>query len=65
MTENNTDVRSTAATPARGLPVFRGWTVDERLREFRRMDRETGMVFLPFDSLDGLALLMAYEEESE
>ena len=24
-------------TPAHALPVFRGWTVDTRLREFRRV----------------------------
>jgi len=44
----------------RALPVFRGWTVDERLREFRMMQREVGFVILPFDSADGQELLAAY-----
>lgn len=47
----------------RRLPVWRGWTVDERLREFRRLDREHGLRFVPFDSAEGAALLVAYRRE--
>jgi hypothetical protein len=44
----------------RALPVFRGWTVDERLREFRMMQRAVGFVIVPFASPDGMELLAAY-----
>jgi len=39
------------------LPTFKGFTVDKRLREFRRVDKIHGLVFVPFDSLDGRTLL--------
>ena len=45
------------------LPVFRGFTVDARLREFRKAGREVGIEFVPFDSKKGrelLAELMVY-----
>lgn len=47
------------------LPVFRGWTVDVRLRQFRRVfwehDGSPGPVkFLSFHSEEGDALLVAY-----
>ncbi len=41
----------------RALPVIDGYTVDSRLREFRKLDRERGMVFVPFDSREGERLL--------
>lgn len=47
----------------RRLPVWRGWTVDERLREFRRLDPECGLRFVAFDSAEGAALLVMYRRE--
>ena len=49
----------------RWLPVFRGWTVDVRLRQFRRVfwepDGSPGPVeFLDFSSEEGDALLVDY-----
>jgi len=49
----------------RVLPVFRGWAVDVRLREFRRVhwepDGSPGPVdFLSFHSEEGDALLVDY-----
>jgi hypothetical protein len=38
------------------LPTFKGWTVDIRLKEFRKVTEE-GMQFLSFDSEEGDALL--------
>jgi hypothetical protein len=46
----------------RALPVFDGFTVDGRLREFRKVDRERGMVFVPFDSPEGERLLARWRE---
>ena len=40
--------------------MFRGWTVDVRLREVRMMKRDEGMMFVPFDSADGQELLADY-----
>jgi hypothetical protein len=42
------------------LPVFEGYTVDERLGEFRKVSRETGMEFIPFDSEEGEALWLLF-----
>ena len=39
------------------LPVFRGFTVDARLRQFRKADLATGIKFVDFDSEEGDALL--------
>ena len=42
----------------RELPTFEGYTVDERLREFRKVDREKCTIeFVPFDSAKGRKLL--------
>lgn len=53
----------------RVLPVFQGWTVDVRLREFRRVARAAdgtpGMVeFARFDSDQGRELYAAYERRA-
>jgi hypothetical protein len=37
----------------RRLPVFRGYTVDRRLREFRRIEFGEVPEFVPFDSEKG------------
>ena len=48
------------------LPVFRGYTVDARLREFRKVDRRMScgnpfsIKFIPFDSPEGERLLKAW-----
>ena len=54
-------------TMPKQLPIFRGYTVDFRLREFRRVDlRLLSIDFIPFDSAEGLQLLkeMYASEES-
>jgi hypothetical protein len=56
-------VRAVMSDLVRRLPVWRGWTVDERLREFRVLDRERGLVFVAFDSAEGAVLLAAYRRE--
>ena len=43
----------------RALPVFRGYTVDVRLRQFRRVSSE-GIEFLDFGSEQGDGLLDEY-----
>jgi hypothetical protein len=40
------------------LPTFKGYTVDLRLREFRRAIPETVLEFIPFDSPKGKELLV-------
>ena len=47
------------------LPVFRGYTVDARLRQFRKGSPETGMDFLDFSSPEGDELLGEYIETLE
>ncbi len=42
------------------LPEFRGYTVDERLREFRKIKYGELPEFIPFDSNQGQRLLAAY-----
>ncbi|MCK4792621.1 MAG: hypothetical protein KAV87_53320 [Desulfobacteraceae bacterium] len=39
------------------LPMFKGFTVDARLREFRLADRERGLESVPFDCGRGRELL--------
>ncbi len=39
------------------LPTFNGYTVDKRLRQFRKVNRETGIEFIEFDSALGQELL--------
>jgi hypothetical protein len=39
------------------LPVFKGYTIDERLGEYRKVNKKTGMIeFIPFDSNKGKAI---------
>jgi hypothetical protein len=44
----------------RKLPVFRGYTVDERLRQFRKIPRNGLPEFIDFDSAEGTQLLLAF-----
>jgi len=48
------------------LPIFKGYTVDERLKEFRRViSHEEGpsIEFIPFDSPKGQELLSEYRKQ--
>jgi hypothetical protein len=45
------------------LPTFKGWTVDQRLREFRKVEFKRGspsIQFAPFNTLKGKMLLKSY-----
>lgn len=44
----------------RALPTFRGYTVDVRLREFRKVIVGRRPEFIPFDSRKGFRLLLAW-----
>lgn len=44
------------------LPTFKGYTVDLRLREFRRAVPEITLEFIPFDSSKGKILLGELKE---
>lgn len=49
------------------LPVFKGYTVDERLKEFRRVimhDEGPSMEFTSFDSPKGQELLSEYRKQN-
>ena len=43
------------------LPVFKGFTVDYRLREFRKMELGKLPKFIPFNSSEGIRMLNEYE----
>lgn len=45
---------------ARTLPTFNGYTVDERLREFRKVPLDGLPEFIPFDSPEGRRLVIAF-----
>ena len=48
------------------MPEFKGYTVDERLRQFRKVDRKKPTIdFVDFDSEEGQELLAEYEESLE
>ncbi len=48
----------------RRLPTFKGYTVDERLGEFRKVNRKKlTLEFIPFDSRRGRALLKKMRAE--
>ena len=44
------------------LPVFEGYTVDVRLKEFRRVNLHQGFEFIPFESPQGERLLEDFIE---
>lgn len=44
----------------RKLPTYKGYTMDIRLKEFRKADLKTGIKFIPFDSDKGDKLLSGY-----
>ena len=39
------------------LPTFNGWTVDARLKQFRKANPKEGMIFLDFNTAEGKQLL--------
>ncbi len=48
------------------LPEFKGYTVDERLKQFRKVDQEKPSIeFIDFDTEEGQELLAQYEESQE
>ncbi len=49
-------------TSPRRLPTFEGYTVDIRLREFRRLDYGKEPEFIDFDTEQGDQLLAEYLE---
>ncbi len=45
------------------LPTFKGYTVDEKLKQFRKVDMDKPSIdFVDFDSEKGQELLAEYEE---
>ena len=44
------------------LPTFEGYTVDIRLKEFRKADPQQELEFIPFDSPQGDRLLEGFIE---
>lgn len=49
----------------RELPEFNGYTVDHRLREFRKLNYGELPEFIPFDSKRGIELLEEMKNEHE
>ena len=49
---------------ARLLPTFKEYTVDERLREFRKIVCGKPLVFIPFNSIKGQELLAEMEKQN-
>lgn len=48
------------------LPEFKGYTVDERLRQFRKVDKENPSIeFVDFKSEKGEKLLKEFNERTE
>jgi hypothetical protein len=48
------------------LPEFKGYTVDERLKQFRKVDHEKPSIeFVEFNSEKGKKLLDEYEDQEE
>ena len=48
------------------LPTFKGYTVDERVKQFRKVDRsKLSIDFVDFNSEEGQELLAEYEENQE
>ena len=53
--------RSSHQDSMKALPVFKGYTVDARLRQFRKVSTE-GIKFIDFSSSEGDELLGEYIE---
>lgn len=46
------------------LPDFQGYTVDFRLREFRKVEHGKSIEFIPFDSKKGMKLMQKMERRN-
>lgn len=46
------------------LPEFNGYTVDFRLREFRKVEYGKSIEFIPFDSKKGMKLMQKLERRN-
>ena len=57
------DLREARKYGGRRLPTFKGYTVDLRLREFRKMDPGKDCEWVRFDSPKGRKLLEGYNKE--
>ena len=44
------------------LPTFRGYTIDARLKQFRKVLQDNGITFIDFDSEEGQELLEEMRE---
>jgi hypothetical protein len=44
------------------LPTFRGYTIDARLKQFRKVLRDNGIDFIDFDSEEGQEMLEEIRE---
>ncbi len=49
----------------RFLPVFNGYTVDVRLKQFRKVNNDASIAFIDFDSEKGKRLLAEFESDNE
>lgn len=47
------------------LPVFKGYTVDMRLQEFRKIEMDKLPEFVPFMSLEGWPLFLEFRHTEE
>ena len=51
---------------AKELPIFKGYTVDKRLKQFRKVDRNKPSIqFVDFDSEQGQELLQEMQDSDE
>jgi len=57
-------IREQKKDTVRVLPVFEGYTVDERLAEFRKLACGRVAEFVPFASVKGRRLLARYRKQS-
>ena len=49
--------------PVRKLPTFKGYTVDRRLKQFRKAELGEPLAFIAFDSEEGQRLLEELRQE--
>lgn len=56
--------KNSAQEGVRILPEFNGYTVDVRLKQFRKVSSEPNIEFIDFDSEKGKTLLAEYESNN-
>ena len=60
---NTSTIKLQEVKMVKELPTFKGYTVDERLKQFRKVDRSKPSIdFVEFDSEKGQELLEEYEK---